>query len=115
MPNNAFYAKLKSLKYTNKASHFNYDINYPGTICIVLKRERVLTITIKWAIPRVRIRYSELQLTTIGKANFLLKQADNGTVVKISNLKEHNQQSQHCPPLQQQHQQQQQQKQQVHS
>jgi hypothetical protein len=44
------------------------------------KRERVATITIKWAIFRVR---SELQLSSINNANNLLKQVDNGMVVKI--------------------------------
>jgi hypothetical protein len=39
---------------------------------------------------------SELQLATIDKANFLLKQVDNGTVVKISNLKECNQFLKRC-------------------
>jgi hypothetical protein len=58
-----------------------------------VKRERVPTITIKWAIPRVR---SELLLATIDKANFLLKQVDIGTVVKISNLKDYNQFLKRC-------------------
>jgi hypothetical protein len=44
------------------------------------------TITIKWAIPRLR---SELQLATINNANYLLKQVENRTVVKVSNRKEY--------------------------
>jgi hypothetical protein len=47
------------------------------------KRDRVPTITIKWAIPIVR---SHLLRADIAPANFLLKQINGATVVKISNL-----------------------------
>jgi hypothetical protein len=58
----------------------------PNQVQIKTKRERVPTITIKWTIPLVR---SELSRSSINSANFLLKQINGATVVKLSNLKDY--------------------------
>jgi hypothetical protein len=51
------------------------------------KRDRVPTITIKWAIHLVR---AQLMRAAIAPANYLLKQIYGATVVKISNLRDYN-------------------------
>jgi hypothetical protein len=52
----------------------------------VKKRERVPTITIKWAVSRVQ---ADIRVSNMKSSSFFLKQIHGGTVVKVATLSEY--------------------------